>query len=465
MILNEGRGRMKKKNYLNFSKKKMLAGTLSIIMIITILGALYINAQAYEVKVNNKVIGLTKDKDSIDQVMSSMKASYKEQYNKEVEFSQDVSFNKVMAFGEKTESSTEIMSEIEKNIDVEVEAYAITVNDEDLAIVSDEKIAEKILDEHKQTYVEQLQDESDIDIKEIGFVENVEIQKKYVDPDSIIDEEETYNLITTGTKEIKKYKVQKGETATHVAVKYHIYLDDLRKANPGVNLELLQIGQTLNVSVPKPLISVKIVEGLEYEEAIPFEVEYEDEDNLYIGDRKTKVQGVNGEKEVKAEAIMINGIEEERKIVDEKVVKEPKTSVVLVGTTPRPKTLAYGEFRDPTRGLGRISSPFGSRWGSTHTGVDIANPIGTTITAADGGKVVFAGVMGTYGKLVIIDHENGYQTYYAHCSAFLVKKGERVYRGEAIARVGNTGRSTGPHVHFEVRKNGTPVNPLSYINR
>ncbi|MBN4069545.1 M23 family metallopeptidase, partial [bacterium AH-315-G05] len=106
----------------------------------------------------------------------------------------------------------------------------------------------------------------------------------------------------------------------------------------------------------------------------------------------------------------------------------------------------------------------GMRWGRRHEGIDIAAPIGTPIIAADGGVVTFAGRRGAYGKLVIINHENGFQTYYAHCNGFNVKVGERVHKGQKIATVGNTGRSTGPHVHFEVRKNGVPVNPLSFVN-
>ena len=116
----------------------------------------------------------------------------------------------------------------------------------------------------------------------------------------------------------------------------------------------------------------------------------------------------------------------------------------------------------PSRGT--ISSRFGQRWSSTHTGVDIAVSRGTPIKAADGGLVTFAGWNGGYGNLIIIDHENGFVTYYAHCNSISVKKGQRVARGETIGTVGSTGNATGPHLHFEVRKNGVPVNPLNYLN-
>ncbi len=112
-----------------------------------------------------------------------------------------------------------------------------------------------------------------------------------------------------------------------------------------------------------------------------------------------------------------------------------------------------------------VTSNYGYRWGGEfHTGVDFAASYGTTITASDGGTVSFAGWKGSYGYFVIIDHEDGIQTCYAHCSKLLVSAGDKVAQGEAIARIGSTGRSTGPHCHFEVRVYGSHVNPWKYIS-
>jgi murein DD-endopeptidase MepM/ murein hydrolase activator NlpD len=116
----------------------------------------------------------------------------------------------------------------------------------------------------------------------------------------------------------------------------------------------------------------------------------------------------------------------------------------------------------------RITSPFGWRIHPIthsrrmHTGVDLAAPIGTPITAAGGGEVIFAGRKGGYGNAVMIDHGHGKTTLYGHMSSFCVRAGEVVARGQLIGRVGSTGFSTGPHCHFEVRINGVPVNPLAY---
>lgn len=112
---------------------------------------------------------------------------------------------------------------------------------------------------------------------------------------------------------------------------------------------------------------------------------------------------------------------------------------------------------------GVLTSRYGYRWGRTHTGIDIGAATGTTVKAAAGGTVTFSGWKGSLGKLVVITHGNGIQTYYGHCSSLLVSAGQTVSAGQAISKVGSTGRSTGPHLHFEIRVNGSSINPQSYI--
>lgn len=112
---------------------------------------------------------------------------------------------------------------------------------------------------------------------------------------------------------------------------------------------------------------------------------------------------------------------------------------------------------------GTITSRFGARGRSTHTGLDIATNRGTPIKAAAGGTVTYSGWKGSYGNLVIISHGNGVQTYYAHCDARYVSAGDTVSQGQVIAAVGNTGNSTGPHLHLEIRVNGVAQNPQNYL--
>lgn len=134
-----------------------------------------------------------------------------------------------------------------------------------------------------------------------------------------------------------------------------------------------------------------------------------------------------------------------------------------------PDKAGTGTFSWPVPGYNTITSDYGMRYhpilkvNKLHTGIDIGVPSGVNILAADSGTVIYSGWMGGYGQVVVIDHGSGLSTLYAHQSTILISNGKAVNKGQVIGKVGSTGWSTGPHLHFEVRKNGTPVNPHSYI--
>lgn len=119
--------------------------------------------------------------------------------------------------------------------------------------------------------------------------------------------------------------------------------------------------------------------------------------------------------------------------------------------------------KPPILSRGTVSSSFGERWGRMHNGIDIAAPLGTPIHCVSPGKVIYSGWEDGYGNVIKIDNDNNMVTIYGHCSKLIVKKGSHVNKGDKIGEVGSTGRSTGPHVHFEVRKNGIPQNPEPYL--
>jgi len=200
--------------------------------------------------------------------------------------------------------------------------------------------------------------------------------------------------------------------------------------------------------------------------------------DMYVGETKIESKGSNGVKKTTKEVVCENGETIDEKIVEEEMIKEPVDEVILAGTksydgygggngavdpgTSYDENAAYDILKTPVPYV-NISSPFGPRWGRFHSGVDFALAQGQPIYAADSGTVYYSGYSGGYGKLIKIDHGNGMQTYYAHCSSLLVSSGQHVEEGETIGLIGSTGNSTGPHLHFEVIINGNRVDPLDFL--
>ena len=151
---------------------------------------------------------------------------------------------------------------------------------------------------------------------------------------------------------------------------------------------------------------------------------------------------------------------------------QPSPAPPPVESSPGDVGVATGEFTNPAPGYA-ITSGFGYRTHPIHgdrrlhAGVDLGTLTGTVVEAADGGQVTFAGISGSlttgYGRLVIVDHGNGYETYYAHLQGFFVREGDIIAQGDPVGRADSSGYSTGPHLHFEVRQNGQPQNPINYL--
>lgn len=226
------------------------------------------------------------------------------------------------------------------------------------------------------------------------------------------------------------------------------------------------------------MITVVVTEEKTEDEKIDYDREYKADDTLYTGQTRVETEGRAGEKEVRKKIVMENGKTVKEEILEENIVKEPEDEIILTGTrdiggadgassgtdegVSRDTSATYSQLRMPVDDV-YVSSGFGTRWGRLHRGVDLALAQGSPIYAADSGTVYFAGDGGGYGNLVKVDHGNGMQTYYAHCSSLLVTSGQKVSRGEKIALTGSTGNSTGPHLHFEVIINGKCVDPAGML--
>ncbi len=216
------------------------------------------------------------------------------------------------------------------------------------------------------------------------------------------------------------------------------------------------------------ILDVATQEVQVFTEDVPYETVYESSDKIYSGVTQLKSEGQNGTKRVVAYVHRVNGVEVSRTIVCEEVTSEPVNRVIQTGTrlpgasVTTGNVTATGIFMYPTTGT--VTSVFGARWGSQHKGIDIGAAEGTEVYASDSGTVIYAGYNENgYGNLVKIDHGNGYVTYYGHNSQICVTVGQKVEKGDLIALVGSTGRSTGNHCHFEIRYKGTALDPAEVI--
>lgn len=255
------------------------------------------------------------------------------------------------------------------------------------------------------------------------------------------------------------------ENSTIMCKTYAIKLDDTVKANVGTQEEADTIineikadtteGVELNLVVEEEIKDKKEVEELNTTSEIA---------KLNINqDVEVKVKEYEEKKAAEAAAAKARQIAAAKKasqVSSRSRSTSASTSYASAGASA--PVVSSGMFMRPVSG-GTITSKYGQRSSGFHTGVDIAVPTGTPVYAAAAGTVVKAGWSGGYGYLVVIDHGNGYQTYYAHNSRLCVSVGQSVSKGQNIAYSGSTGNSTGPHLHFEVRINGNTTNPLNYI--
>ncbi len=299
----------------------------------------------------------------------------------------------------------------------------------------------------------------------MGFAEEVEIVEAYLDATQLTGVERAKEEVIKDQEVNSVYKVVSGDTLSEISINVNIPIDKLVAMNDALENENTTIreGQELIITIPEPELSVDRQEQQYYEEIYDADVIYIDNDDWYTTQTKTLQEPSAGFRRVVAIISYRNDMEVDREIQKEEVVQEAIAKIVERGTKIPPT------YIKPISG-GRLSSGFGKRTqpkkgaSTNHKGVDWAIPTGTAVKASCGGTVVKAGWGSGYGYVIYINHEDGRQTRYGHLSKILVSNGDKVSQGQKIALSGNTGVSTGPHLHFEILIKGSQVNPLKYLD-
>lgn len=307
----------------------------------------------------------------------------------------------------------------------------------------------------------------DYGVMSMDLVENVEVVRAYLPASEVSPVEEAIDHLVREQEVPKEYTIVSGDTLSEIALKVNVPMDQIVEMNrdllDSINTPIY-VGEKLIITVPEPELSVTRRETKYYEEIYDADTIYVENSNWYTNEQVVRQQPSAGFRKITVEENYVNDTVVERVILKQELIKEAVALIVERGTKVPPT------YIKPISG-GRISSYFGKRNKPTagastyHQGVDWSTPVGTSVMASCGGTVSKAGWASGYGYCVFIEHEDGKQTRYGHLSKVLVKVGQKVRQGEKIALSGNTGVSTGPHLHFEIRVNGTAVDPLKYVSK
>ena len=433
--------------------------------------------KAYFAYYNGHKIGLVQDRADVEAILEDVRQEFQAEFDMETILECHMDFEEIYVDKNFLCNLDDIEKIVRTNAEPKVKSAVIQSNGQEMGILKDRQTAQSILDLLQEPYKDRAK-EAKRELEEIGFEEDVSIEDSYVEFEKLEDADEVLKRLMEGDTEKQIYVVEKGDNIWIIADKHDMTVKEILEANaPMEESDILQIGQELNLNVPDLPINILTVEKVKYTKSIPFETETKKSDSLYTNQTKVSQEGANGQKEIVDKVYKKNGVERDRENISETIIKEPVKRIVLEGTkkpvkrstssrgsgtTSTSSTSGSGSMSWPTNGS--LSSRFGRRWGRHHSGIDIANKKGTPIYAADSGTVSYSGFnSGGYGNLIKINHGGGISTWYAHLSSRLVSSGQSVKKGQVIGYMGSTGRSTGPHLHFEVRVNGSAKNPLNYL--
>jgi len=351
---------------------------------------------------------------------------------------------------------------LQERVEGLVDVWEVTLDGERVGAVEDGSSLNDLLGEIWGPYLT-------ADTLEAGFEPEVKVTRTLAAEGSAEGLDAIRAALTANRVGETIYTVQPGDSVIGICNAHGIKRTELEQLNPEKDLSVILVGEELVVKAPTPLLSVRTVDRRSYIDHIPIQTVRRKTDELFVGEEDLSNPGKEGWGHYVAEMTFLNGEEQTRNVESMDTIIPSEDALVLVGTKEPPAAEATGEFQWPVQG--HITSYFGLRFlfgqNGFHSGLDVGAPNGSRIRAADGGVVTFAGegtgVNETLGNYVCINHGNGYQTIYGHCSVLEVEEGEQVYPGQTIARVGSTGRSTGNHLHLMVKKDGVNIDPLTVL--
>lgn len=403
----------KARGEIQLSYKKMSRTSLSIMAIsatVSLSSVLYFNNKpnAYEVDIDNRLVAYI----SFDNKALKTVNNLRDELNKRFEgqkLLENLTINKAKVDDAYITPQDKIEKDITNNSDLLVDAYFVIADNREAAVAANEREVQTALEDLKNFYIKS----SGLEVKESNIKTKISYEKKRTLLSKVENVEEIVN----------KLKEANAKSANQIVV---FNIKGIKKSTETIS----------------PAIDVKW------------------SDDMTVGQSKLVDNGKEGQKAIEREVILENNKVINSKVVSEKITLPPKNKIVLQGRK-NPILASTGSLLTPSRGA--ISSYFGLRWGKMHEGLDIAANMGDPIIAALDGTVVYSGWESGYGNVIKLQHQSDLMTIYGHCSKLEVSVGQKVNKGDEIGKVGSTGNSTGPHLHFEVRVNGVAQNPVAFL--
>ncbi|MCL7747493.1 peptidoglycan DD-metalloendopeptidase family protein [Halalkalibacter alkaliphilus] len=432
----------------------------------------------YHVYVDDQHLGIIENDDPIYEYINELEEKHEEKFPElSLAVGENVRVIPEFVFNKEDEDE-EVLTKLEDESIVQAEAIALVINEKPIVYVASLEEVEELLqllitqyvDEEKyEQFLDAEKEDGQLDVGEkqitsVTLTEEITEEEVLVFPEEVVSVKDAIKKFNKGVLEEQPYTVKEGDVLGTIASDHNLTTSELLELNSELDRDsVIRVGDEIKVQAYKPVVKVLSTYVTKKEEEIPFETEVREDDSMFKGDQKVTQEGQAGVQVIEYEVTEENGSLTKRSVLSEEVTKEPVKKVVTKGTKVIPSR-GSGTLGWPAVG-GYISSYQGNRWGRFHRGIDIARPSNYNILASDNGTVTFAGTQGGYGNLVRINHNNGMETLYAHLASIDVSVGQTVSKGQKIGVMGQTGNSTGIHLHFEVYQNGQLKNPMDFLNR
>ncbi len=457
--------RLKKVKSLH-AKQKWVLTVMLLFLSVAMISFTNMQKKYYVVSVNNVSVGVIEKNEDLKRIVDRLKKKIAEENNlEEIDFNEQLQTTTVKRSKAELTKESEMLKKLEEELSYKIKAYNISVNGIERIILENKDQINEVLNIVKGKY--------DDSKTTLGFIEDENLLKQHFAGDvkidsRFVDKKDIMNITDAVTKaesieEVEQYVVLDGDTLSKIALKFSISVDDIVMANKNFTQNtILKVGDKINLILPRPILSVIHSRQESYTSILERPIEKRLNTSKYEDYVKVLEEGRDGKKEVLLKVNMINDVDVSKEVINENVIEEAIAKVMEVGTLKLPAKPMTGLFLMPTRGT--YTSPFGEIRGSAvHKGLDIANEEGTPVYASYMGTVISAGIKGGYGYCVEIQHSSGYETLYGHLNSIAVKVGDKLNKGDLVGRMGNTGDSTGNHLHFEIKKDGVHLNPSNFV--